>query len=138
MKDELEINWKDLLAIVQDWVCNFDSEAGCPVQTVPGRVGRGTGVGLEGDVGPHRALTRRARLRGRSRRTCSCKIENNNNLRNIQIKHQHYSALKLKQCQQRASINNQEFFSSFNSFHFWSEISNPVFSNHIHKIKMFR
>ena len=60
---------KNLLAIVKDGVSDFDSEAGGPVEAVPGRVGRRAGVRLEGDVRPHRALARWPRLRGRSGRT---------------------------------------------------------------------
>ena len=42
-----------LLAIVQDGDANLDGEAGSAVEAVPGGVGRGAGVRLEGDVGPH-------------------------------------------------------------------------------------
>ena len=60
---------KYLLAIVENRDANFNGETGCPVETVPGGVGRGTGVGLEGDVGPHgrrgrTGLWRRARRTG--------------------------------------------------------------------------
>ena len=41
------------LAVVENGPVDFDGEAGGAVEAVPGGVGRGTGVRLEGDVGPH-------------------------------------------------------------------------------------
>ena len=47
------IEKQHLLAIVKNRATNLDGEAGGAVEAVPGSVGRGAGVRLEGDVRPH-------------------------------------------------------------------------------------
>ena len=42
------------LAVVEDGDADLDGETGGAVEAVPGGVGRGAGVRLEGDVRPHR------------------------------------------------------------------------------------
>ena len=48
-----QVLMQNSLAVVENGTVDLDGEAGRPVEAVPGRVGRGTGVRLEGDVGPH-------------------------------------------------------------------------------------
>ena len=64
-----------LLAVVEDGAADLDGEAGGAVEAVPGSVGRGAGVRLEGDVGPHGGRGRPRPGRGPGG-TCIC---NNNN-----------------------------------------------------------
>ena len=41
----------NLLAIVEDGICDFDSETSCPVEAIPGCIGGRTGISLKCDVG---------------------------------------------------------------------------------------
>ena len=47
-----KLGWYSL-AVVENGPVDLDGEAGRPVEAVPGGVGRGAGVRLEGDVGSH-------------------------------------------------------------------------------------